>query len=246
MTSLAQRWGTDVRPGDRRRAANVQITLDRAKTIGRGGLRPNAGRPSKEGRKDVAHIERAKHRGSIPVHITLRRAANLPDLRLPPLHDEIQNCIRDAQCDAFRIAHYSIQGDHVHLIVEAADDSLERGIRGFVVRVARRLNSRVLRRRGAIWAGRYHRRDLPTPREVRNALVYVLANGAKHGEVDIGEIDPCSSGRWFTGWMTPLAPPTEPSPVRPAETWLLSVGWTKVFPGHIFPTEVPKAARVKT
>ena len=94
-------------------------------------------------------MERARRRAWVPVHVTLRRVAELPGLRLAPLHDEIQSCIRDAQSEAFRIAHDSIQGDHVHLIVEAAEDSLESGVRGFAVRTARRLDARVLQRRGA-------------------------------------------------------------------------------------------------
>ncbi|GAC1560005.1 MAG: hypothetical protein NVS3B10_18500 [Polyangiales bacterium] len=73
--------------------------------------------------------------------------------------------------------------------------TLTNGMRSFAVRVAMRVNSRILgRRRGRVWGDRYHRRDLPSPRAVRNALVYVLANHVKHGELDVGPRDPCSSG----------------------------------------------------
>ena len=52
-------------------------------------------------------------------------------------------------------------------------------MRGLAVRMAKRVN-RVLFRRGRFWADRWHGRGLKSPREVRNALVYVINNRAKH------------------------------------------------------------------
>jgi hypothetical protein len=78
---------------------------------------------------------------------------------------------------------------------------------------------------------------------VRHALVYVLMNAVKHGAMKAGDIDTCSSARWFDGFVNPLPPPPEASPAEPPDTWLLKTGWSTVVPGFIFPTEVPKAAR---
>jgi hypothetical protein len=64
------------------------------------------------------------------------------------------------------------------------------------VRVARRLN-RLLFRRGSVVADRWHSRNLSSPRAVRNALVYVLANFRKHGERTNTLIDECSSAPYF-------------------------------------------------
>jgi putative transposase len=179
------------------------------------------------------------------VHVTLRRAKGLPSLRADRLHNLIKQAIRDTRREGFRIVHYSIQADHVHLIVEADSEAiLTSGMRSFAIRVARRVNGEVLRRkRGRVWGDRYHRRDLGSPPEVRHALVYVLANGAKHKEMRVGQLDPCSSSRWFDGWITPLPPPIEASPTEPPGTWLLQTGWSNAYPGFLFPTEVPKAAR---
>jgi hypothetical protein len=72
--------------------------------------------------------------------------------------------------------------------VEANDrQSLSRGMAGVVIRMARAVN-RVLQRRGPIWSCRYHSRALTTPREVRNAIVYVIFNLRKHapGNARIG------------------------------------------------------------
>jgi putative transposase len=73
-----------------------------------------------------------------------------------------------------------VQHDHLHLLVEASSKrELSAGMRSVVIRIARYVNA-LLGRRGRYWADRWHGRGLRSPREVRNALVYVLANFRKH------------------------------------------------------------------
>jgi REP element-mobilizing transposase RayT len=158
----------------------------------------------------------------------MRRRKGLPSFRSERAHRVLRQAVRDTRREGFRITHYSIQADHLHLIIEADDDdALTRGMRSFTVRAALRVNRKVLgRERGRVWGDRYHRRDLAGPRAVRSALVYVLANHLKHGEYDVGPLDPCSSGHWFTGWVHGPAPPiADPSPVEEATTWVLREGW---------------------
>jgi REP element-mobilizing transposase RayT len=125
----------------------------------------------------------------------------------------------------FRLAHYSLQSNHVHLIAEADDQgALSREMQGLLVRIARALN-RLWRRRGAVFADRYHARQLRTPREVRAALVYVLHNARHHGLQSSG-VDLYSSGRWFDGWSRKLVFASR-SAVATARTWLLRVGWRR-------------------
>jgi hypothetical protein len=76
---------------------------------------------------------------------------------------------------------------------------------------------------------------------VRNTLVYVMANHLKHGETDVGLLDPCSSGPWWDGWIHVLEPPPEPNPVVRATTWLLGGGWQRLGLLHL--GEVPRALR---
>ena len=101
--------------------------------------------------------------------------------------------------------HYSLQGNHAHLIVEAEDRvSLGRGMMAIGSRVARAVN-RVAARSGRVLADRYHVRLLETPREVRAALRYVLLNARRHAAVagaklaKVIRLDPASSARWFDG-----------------------------------------------
>ena len=123
---------------------------------------------------------------------------------MPSLRRHVFGAVRDAiakaSSGAFRVIHFSVQRDHVHLIVEGADRArVIRGIQGLVIRVALAVN-RAAGRRGSVWDDRYHARELRTPREVRNAIAYVLLNFRKHVRDAGSTVDGCSSGFWFDGW----------------------------------------------
>jgi hypothetical protein len=123
--------------------------------------------------------------------------------------------------------HYSVQTNHIHLIVEATDrDCLTRGVQGLSVRIARAVN-RSLARRGPVWSERYHSRALRTPRETRTALRYVLFNFRKHSPRATATMDPCSSSAWFDGFRERLPPAQGPPEVVRARTWLMRRGWRR-------------------
>jgi REP element-mobilizing transposase RayT len=175
------------------------------------------------------------------VHVTLRAVRRIASLRSQRVFEQIRRAFSRTDRSWFRIVHFSVQVDHVHMLVEAEDKtSLTRGLMGAIIRLARAIN-RVLRRRGCVWSDRYHARALRTPREVRNGIVYVLMNWKKHSPLATS-IDPCSSARAFTGWKgdAHLAPATGP-PIDRATTWLLRAGWKRH--GLIGVEERPKGAR---
>ncbi len=170
--------------------------------------------------------------------MTLRARAGLVSLRSKRVFRTLRDCFRASSSAVFRVVQFSVQADHVHLLVEAEDRAaLSSGARGLVIRSALAIN-RVCQRSGGLWADRYHARELGTPREVRNALVYVLMNHKKHGLADRGNIDPCSSAPWFDGFRVPLAATTDPPVTSVPRTWLATVGWRRR--GLIDPTESPK------
>ncbi len=147
----------------------------------------------------------------------------------------------DRLAAGFRVVHYSLQNDHIHLIVEAPDRAaLSAGMRRLVIRLAKRLDV-VARggRRGKVWADRYDRQDLTSPRQVRNALVYVLQNGHKHGRVSPGMLDTYSSADIFGGWTDWLPRPRAPDDPAKASCWLLRVGWLRGG-GRLRITERPR------
>lgn len=224
-----------------RRPGRGQLEL--ALTSGWGGKRAGAGRKRAPGtRPGVPHVARPRHARAHPVHVTLRARAGITGLRSSRVFPVIRTMLRASQRAQFRVVQFSVQSDHVHMLIEAADRvALSRGLIGLSVRVARAVN-RVLGRKGAVWGDRYHARPLTSPRAVRHAIVYVLANFRKHLRAAAG-LDPCSSASWFDGWRArPRSAfhANDPPPVLPARTWLLRVGWRRH--GLLSPEELPAAA----
>ena len=176
--------------------------------------------------------------------MTLRARPRLSSLRAQLLYRALHLALTRASKPAFRLLQFSVQRDHVHLIVEAADRvTLWRGMQGLAVRLARAVN-RVLRRRGSVWGDRYHRRDVRTPRDLRNLLRYVLMNHRKHAQTPVevhqrrSELDPCSSAAWAGVWddraESRAAQLRERAtrlglrcPVRWPRTWLARRGWRR-------------------
>ena len=98
-------------------------------------------------------------------------------------------------------------------------------MQGLLIRVARALN-RAWRRGGSIFSDRYADRILRTPREVRNALAYVLNNAKRHGIFEAG-VDAFSSGLWFEGWREARPSASARTFLPRARTWLLNIGWRR-------------------
>jgi len=224
-----------------------QLALDLRRRT-HGGARPGAGRPPKKPseRGRAPHVTRASHRKGDPVHVTLRVGRRIPSLRRQVLASLVkralfkQRAALEAGAEAmFQIVHFTIQDDHIHLIVEASDKrKLARGVMGLEIRIARSLN-KALGRTGRFWAERYHRHDLRTPTETRNALRYVLLNVKKHYRLQGDFADQHSSAATFDGFTRPPLLPDDTlhwPPVAP-RTWLLGIGWRRH--GLIDPADAP-------
>jgi hypothetical protein len=112
--------------------------------------------------------------------VTLKVRAGLPSLRTLRVVRELEASFRrGCERGGFRLAHYSIQDDHLHAVVEAkGPEALGRGMMSLAGRFARAVN-RALSRSGPVLADRYHLRVLRTPREAWRALRYVLLNGRR-------------------------------------------------------------------
>lgn len=173
----------------------------------------------------MRHGRRMYHHPHCPVHVTLRAADGLPSFRLRSNFTAIRHAMSAASGQSFRLLHFSVQSDHMHLLVEAdGPERLARGVQGLAIRVAKAIN-RALGRHGTVWGDRYHAHTLTTPREVRNAFVYVLQNWTKHVPGARG-LDPCSSAASFTGWRDMVGMVTT-APLSTARTWLALVGWRR-------------------
>jgi REP element-mobilizing transposase RayT len=226
----------------------------------------NAGRPEGPNPK-LWHRSRDEFSAAHPLHVTIPVRRDIPSLRSHKIVRAIEAAFRRG-CErmGFRLVHYSLQDDHVHLIVEADGvAALGRGMKSITSKLAYAVNRALRRRRsGKVIRDRYHHEVLTSPRQVRNALAYVLLNARRHAAKRIARlrkrgrvmkalgpalrIDDASSGRWFDGWREDAridrSPPrllgSDPA-VAPPRTWFLRVGWRKH--ALIDPSEIPALAR---
>ena len=223
----------------------VQLTFDDyRKKHGRGGPREGAGRPRKV-KDQLQHVRRAKVPKHGVAHVTVKVRKDVPKLRDRRFLQAFRKTLaKGCERGDFRVVHYSIQANHVHLLVEASGNgALGRGMNSVGVRFARAVN-RVFGRKGPVLLERFHARVCRTPTEVRRALAYVLLNVRKHWKQRKGvappvRLDEASSGHWFDGWEHP-PPVTHPPGLRdvaPARFYLTRVLWREQ--GLIDPVEVP-------
>ena len=235
----------------RRRSRQIEMRL---RSVPRwGGRREGAGRKRCEA-SGLPHTSRARFSSLQPAHVTLRLMPGLRSLRTKSIVRAIERTFAaGAERASFRLVHYSLQGSHAHLIVEARDhEALGRGMMAVGARLALAVNRVMGRRSGRVIAERYHARVLRSPREVRRALRYVLLNARKHfGKTGAGLraeeilLDPASSARWFDGWKRTVLPEMRRAPaglatspvVAGARSWLLRKGWR--MHGTLDPAEVP-------
>ena len=188
----------------------------RYKRDGRGGRRKGAGRPPRGERAGVAHAARPRFERRLPVHVTLRMADSVWNLRSRRALRVLGGALH-ASADRFgaRVVQFAVLGNHIHLLVEADNTAgLVRGMRGLSIRVAKGLN-RLMSRKGRVLGDRYHTRVLQTPTEVRRAIHYIKNNHRTH-MAEIGEHLPAT-------WLDPYCSdcPTIGIVLLPPRTWLV-------------------------
>jgi len=222
------------------------------------------GRPCKGDRAGAPHKKRVSFKASEPIHVVLRvEESGLGGLRKREMYRAVRAAtLTVASREGFRIVHISIQGHHIHMLVEAdGKTALAGGMQAFQISAAKRMNAEITvvdeetrrprRRKGKVFSDRYHAEVITNRRQARHALAYVLNNWRKHRE-DRGvgwKVDPYSSGTSFRGWKA-FADPSfeftvpdryEPMVVWEPKTWLLSKGW--MIYGRIDFHEVPSSPK---
>ncbi len=200
--------------------------LPLARRHGWGGKRPGAGRKRKDGKPappGVPHLRRPWVDARHPVGVTLKVRREVWSLRGQRCAAALRRALEQGhQRQGFRLVHFSILGNHLHLIVEASSRArLSGGLQGLEVRMARALN-RAMSRKGPVFADRFHAHFLRSPSEVARARRYVLQNFAIHqrrmGLAAEGD-DAFTSERMTSCAAAP-------------QTWLLRVGWQRERPAR--------------
>lgn len=173
----------------------------------RGGFRVRAGRKASKD-SGMSHQGRPEVKRANPLLITIKVRKGIPSLR-GRFTGTLLALVMEEGSVRFgcRMVEYSIQTNHLHMIVEApGNDAVSRFMKGMTSRIVHFLRSRfgII---GVVFPDRYHRVDLKSMRQVYNAIRYVLCNANKHGAHFFGLLDPLSSSRWFDGWRGYKAPP---------------------------------------
>ena len=184
-----------------------------------GGKRRGAGRKRKSPRPSVKHRVRHAFRNGA-LHVTTRVCDSVWNLRSQRCFNALRQALQKG-CNRFgvRLIHFSIQGNHLHLIVESPDQiELGRAIKGLLVRMARALN-KVMDRRGQVFADRYHAHLLRSPREAAHAVRYLLDNWRVHAQQD-GRPLPTGVDRYCSTAWADCTPPLVAEP----RWWMLRVG----------------------
>jgi len=90
-----------------------------------GGKRKGAGRKPKNGVKaGVSHAARPQFKARHPVHVTMRVLPGVGFLRGYSRKRAIEHALREVKLRfGMRVVHYSIQGNHLHVIVECDNPS---------------------------------------------------------------------------------------------------------------------------
>ena len=187
--------------------------------------------------------------------MTVRVRHGVPNLRTRKVLRRIWACFQAcAATSSFRVVQYSVQGNHVHLLVEAASaNSLARGMQGLSIRLARSLNKMMGRRGHPVFADRYHCRPIKTALQARNAMRYVLNNRRRHmrqfGKLaEPTYVDPYSSawssGAYAVALGASQSPQAQlgaefagPPPIARARSWLLRSSWKRL--GYLMIDEPP-------
>jgi REP element-mobilizing transposase RayT len=153
----------------------------------------------------MPHVTRTALRAGSAVHVTLGLTKNAPNLRGRRKFALVKRAFTAHQeLPGFRIVHFAVLGDHIHLVCEAdSANALSSAVQKITISLARLLNldgireaGGTLERRGtplrerAGWIGkifrdRYHVHHLASPTEIAKALRYVLNNAFQHyGRID--------------------------------------------------------------
>ncbi len=223
----------------------------------RGGKRRRAGRKPKGPRAGSPHQERPEIKPQYALHVVMRVVPAVGSMRRRPLYKAMREAtITAALRERFRIVHVSLQRTHVHMIVEADGKlALARGMQGFQISAARNINTALgdkhRRRRGKVFADRYHLEVITSPTRAHHAIRYVLSNWRRHREDQQGPaatwlVDPYSTGILFPDWkeledkafMWPIRETYDPLVVRRPQSWLLREGWMRAG-GPISAREIP-------
>jgi REP element-mobilizing transposase RayT len=138
-----------------------------------------AGRPAIHDR-GIRHIARDEIKRLTPLHLTIKIEKNKAGLKNKAVLKAMHTSLKKARLIGLRILHYTLEYDHVHMLVEVDNNEiLTMGMQSFGISFSKGIN-KIKKLKGKVFKTRYHFRKLKTPSELKNVLNYILGNSVKH------------------------------------------------------------------
>lgn len=149
---------------------NTQLTLINPKRCGRKALHD----------KGIRHTSREIINKPTSLHLTIKVRENKADIQNKRLLKSLHHAIKRARLKSLRVIHYTLEYNHLHLLVEADNNKhLGQSMQALGISLAKAIN-KYKGVKGAVYKHRYHLRKIHTARELKNVLHYIFQNGMKH------------------------------------------------------------------
>ncbi len=149
---------------------NAQMTLFNLKGAGRPALNDPG----------IRHTKRPLLKKPTSLHLTVKIKKNKAEIKNKSVLAILKRSILNARRQGLRVIHYSLEYDHVHLLIEADNNHiLGKGMQAFGVTFSKAIN-RLKKLTGEVYKHRYHFRRISSSKELKNVMNYIFTNGVKH------------------------------------------------------------------
>ncbi|MDD4973652.1 MAG: transposase [Bacteriovorax sp.] len=128
----------------------------------------------------MRHTSRPHLSKACSLHLTVKIKKIKAELKNKSVLSILKRAILNARKQGLKVIHYSLEYDHVHLLIEADNNHiLSKGMQSFGVTISKAIN-RMRKLKGGVYKHRYHFRKISSPRQLKNVLNYIFNNGIKH------------------------------------------------------------------
>jgi REP element-mobilizing transposase RayT len=149
---------------------NTQLSLLNPKRAGRPAIHDSG----------IRHTRRFRLKKPSSLHLTIKVRENKADIQNKRILKALHYAIKRARLKGLKIVHYTLEYNHVHLLVESVDNKiLHKGMQAFGITIAKSIN-KIKSTKGAVYKNRYHLRVINSAKQLKNVLHYIFSNGVKH------------------------------------------------------------------
>lgn len=150
-----------------------------------------AGRPAIHD-KGIRHISRERIFKPTSMHITIKVRKNKADIQSKKILKALHRAIFRARIHGLRVIHYTLEYNHIHLLVEASGHKImHKAMQAFGISFSKAIN-KIKQVNGHVYKHRHHLRKITSSIDLKNVLRYIFHNGIHHKRT-YSLIDPYNS-----------------------------------------------------